>query len=431
MKSFINLLKILFFVSLALVISLLAIGGALYYHYLNVDATIVPDVDITINNEIAVGNEYLAWHTPVFGGYVYKDYFSSFDTMPVEGSMIYTTPNITIAYPPEYQSVITVKDESGQKINAAESPGTWNALMSKNGVYTYSVKLSRPKTVGNNYGDFNFEGSFTVNVTPSIDISSTTVTQGDIIRINVFGIGELAQPTIEQSIANAYFAKDGQSYSIQIGTGYLVSPGTYNIKVISGDVVLQETITILAAEYGRQDLTISSSTVSSTSGAEQLQAYRDAIYPLYETYDDVIYWKENFIKPVDGDKINTEYGIYRYTNGSSTYERHAGIDYDGEEEDNIYAANNGRVVFAQFLDVTGNTIVIEHGGGLKTYYYHLNSIDVATGDMVEIGEVIGGMGTTGYSTGDHLHYEVRIGNISINPHLLHDGTSGVYLQTIN
>ncbi len=426
MKHFFKVAKSFFFIFFVLLISLGAIGGALYYHYVNVPADIVPSVEISINSQNPSALQNVAWHTPVFGGYIYKDYFSTSPSTAPEGGLVLTTPNIVINTPPEYQTTVTVKDSSGQLVNGAQEPGVWKALMSKNDVYTYSVNLSRPQTQNSQYGTFTLEGEFTVNVVPSIHISSTNIVQGDIINVTVSGIGELELPTIQQNIAPAFFAKDGMNYTAQIGTGYLVAPGTYNLSVSTGDITVNETITIAAAEYGRQDLTISSSTVANTSGAEHLQAYRDAIYPLYETFDNVIYWQEPFMKPVDGDKINTEYGIYRYTNGSSTYERHAGIDYDGEENDNIYAANNGRVVFADFLDVTGNTIVIEHGAGLKTYYFHLHEIYVENGAMVQIGDIIAGMGTTGYSTGEHLHYEVRIGNISINPHLLQDGTSGIY-----
>ncbi len=426
MKSFLKIAKSFSFIFFVLLISLCVIGGSLYYHYTNVKADIVPIVEVSINNQVSNSKQSVAWHTPVFGGYIYKDYFNTTPSNSPEGGLVLTTPNVVINTPAEYQSEIVVKDSSGQIINGAQEPGVWNALMSKNGVYSYAITLSRPKTQNSEYGTFTIDGEFTVNVVPSIHISSTNIVQGDIINITVSGIGELELPTMQQNIAPAFFAKDGRNYTAQIGTGYLVNPGTYNLNVMIGDVNVNEVITINAAEYGRQDLTISSTTVANTSGAEHLQAYRDAIYPLYETFDDVIYWQEPFMKPVDGDKINTEYGIYRYTNGSSSYERHAGIDYDGEQDDNIYAANSGRVVFASFLDVTGNTIVIEHGAGLKTYYYHLNEIYVENGAMVQIGDVIGGMGTTGYSTGDHLHYEVRIGNISINPHLLQDGTSGIY-----
>ena len=83
-------------------------------------------------------------------------------------------------------------------------------------------------------------------------------------------------------------------------------------------------------------------------------------------------------------------------------------------------------MFADFVIMTGNTVVIEHGAGLKTIYMHLSEIDCAEGDIVEQGDIIGLVGSTGYSTGPHLHFEVRIGDQSVSPWPLIDGTSDIY-----
>ena len=72
-------------------------------------------------------------------------------------------------------------------------------------------------------------------------------------------------------------------------------------------------------------------------------------------------------------------------------------------------------MFAGYLQLTGNTIAIEHGLGLKTWYYHLVSLDIETGDMVERDQRIGAVGTTGFSTGPHLHYGMSVFGVFINP----------------
>ena len=76
--------------------------------------------------------------------------------------------------------------------------------------------------------------------------------------------------------------------------------------------------------------------------------------------------------------------------------------------------------------MTGNTVIIEHGGGLKTYYLHMSEIDCEEGQIVEKGDIIGLVGSTGYSTGAHLHFEVRIGSYAVNPWRLFDGSSTIY-----
>ena len=92
----------------------------------------------------------------------------------------------------------------------------------------------------------------------------------------------------------------------------------------------------------------------------------------------------------------------------------------------VLAPNNGRVVFAEYLLNTGNTLVIEYGGGLKSYFYHLSVIDVKPDDMVTKGQKVAEVGSTGYSTGPHLHYEMRVGRQSLDPTPLSDGSSELF-----
>ena len=75
------------------------------------------------------------------------------------------------------------------------------------------------------------------------------------------------------------------------------------------------------------------------------------------------------------------------------------------------------MLFAGYLQLTGNTVLIEHGYGLKSWYYHMDSLDVSTGQMVEQGQIIGKVGSTGFSTGPHLHFAMRLNGTPIDPYL--------------
>lgn len=97
---------------------------------------------------------------------------------------------------------------------------------------------------------------------------------------------------------------------------------------------------------------------------------------------------------------------------------HWGVDLQGKEGTEIRAAGSGRVVLAKELYSRGNTIVIDHGSGLFTLYYHLSAFQVQTGEEVKKGQLIGLVGATGAVTGPHLHWEARIGKVPINPILL-------------
>lgn len=114
-------------------------------------------------------------------------------------------------------------------------------------------------------------------------------------------------------------------------------------------------------------------------------------------------------------KINNEYGFRRNPFGGRTYEFHGGLDIDGERGDIVVAPANGIVSKAGWQGGYGNLIEIDHGNGLRTRYGHLSKIDVQNGDTIQRGQLIGLVGSTGRSTGPHLHFEVRLNDKPINP----------------
>lgn len=114
-------------------------------------------------------------------------------------------------------------------------------------------------------------------------------------------------------------------------------------------------------------------------------------------------------------KINNEYGFRRNPFGGRTYEFHAGMDIDGERGDLVVAPANGVVIKAGWQGGYGNMIEIDHRNGLTTRYGHLSRIDVAVGDTIGRGQLLGLVGSTGRSTGPHLHYELRLNDKAINP----------------
>jgi murein DD-endopeptidase MepM/ murein hydrolase activator NlpD len=113
-----------------------------------------------------------------------------------------------------------------------------------------------------------------------------------------------------------------------------------------------------------------------------------------------------FAWPVIGASISSTYGTRWGT-------LHKGIDLTGNR--NILASDNGKVIFTGVKDGYGNTIIIDHLNGYKTLYGHLSQILTSSGKIVEKGEKIGIMGSTGFSTGVHLHFEVQRGNTPDNP----------------
>jgi murein DD-endopeptidase MepM/ murein hydrolase activator NlpD len=114
-------------------------------------------------------------------------------------------------------------------------------------------------------------------------------------------------------------------------------------------------------------------------------------------------------------KINNEFGFRRNPFGGRTYEFHPGMDIDGERGDLVVAPANGTVTRAGWQGGYGQMIEIDHGNGLITRYGHLSKLNVEIGDAITRGQLIGFIGSTGRSTGPHLHYELRLNDHPINP----------------
>jgi murein DD-endopeptidase MepM/ murein hydrolase activator NlpD len=118
--------------------------------------------------------------------------------------------------------------------------------------------------------------------------------------------------------------------------------------------------------------------------------------------------------PVDG-KLESGFGGRRNPFGGSGYEFHSGQDIEAAPGTPVIAGASGVVSFVGWQNGYGQLVVIDHGGGLTTRYGHLSHIDTELGRTVERGEFVGRVGSTGRSTGPHLHYEVRINDEPVNP----------------
>jgi murein DD-endopeptidase MepM/ murein hydrolase activator NlpD len=128
------------------------------------------------------------------------------------------------------------------------------------------------------------------------------------------------------------------------------------------------------------------------------------------------YWDGTFQYPVDDPCLSAYFGGSRIYNGTYHY-YHTGIDFNVCKANNIniYASAPGVVVFAGPLTVRGNAVFIDHGWGVYTGYFHQSEILVSEGDFVQTGDLLGYIGNTGRSTGAHLHLEIWVNGVQVDP----------------
>lgn len=425
--------RILLWLLLVAVLVGLIVGGAVAWSYSKTDAAAFEPPAVSVGGTALAVNGY-TWNAPVMGGLLYKSSEAP-ATLQAQELGVWAEPSLDIALPGDgCLSHLVVRDAGGGVLADVNNEARMTLEFPANGRYTLEAEVTVPRQErrapgrpAGGYGSFRYTARIEVNVEPTLEFSAVKVEQGSVITVLLTGFLDGLEPVIENDLSLAQFCDVPGGKAAFIGVHYNREPGTYHIRVACGGIDVTQEVTVVHRDFPRQDLWIDlSGSNGEASSAGANEQWRNAIYPLYELADTEIYWDGTFVRPCEATAKNSEYGLFRYTNDSPYAERHAGIDYDCDLGDPVWSPARGRVVFADFLLATGNTVVVEHGGGLKSFFFHLDSLACAQGDIVEREQVVGYAGTTGYSTGPHLHYEARIGNQSVDPEQLFGGTSGLY-----
>ena len=137
-------------------------------------------------------------------------------------------------------------------------------------------------------------------------------------------------------------------------------------------------------------------------------------HPQFRTETPERHWDGIFDPPSNG-VITSSYGLLRSYNFLPPSEYHEGIDFAGANGDPVLAPNAGVVAWVGQTSRRGNGIILDHGGGLFSGYYHLSEVVVAPGEVVNTGDFIGRIGATGLATGPHLHWEVVVHGVPVDP----------------
>ena len=210
--------------------------------------------------------------------------------------------------------------------------------------------------------------------------------------------------------------EDGKRHNILIGipmfTDLNVYPITLELRDDLGDAKpVGANVQIITGGYGRQTIRISDSELLAPAAEEEETAL---LARLTEPFTPERYWVNSLSLPAAAP-INAVFGTLRSYNGSPFDRYHGGVDFAGAPGTSILAAAAGEVVMVDRLHIRGNTTLIDHGWGLFTLYAHQDETLVQLGDVVESGQLIGTVGSTGRSTGPHLHWEVWLNGVNVDP----------------
>lgn len=300
---------------------------------------------------------------------------------------------------------VTVTDAGGGTVFAGESGELGGFLPARNGGYAYEAAAG-----GTVY-------RFTVDCAFPVQLSlNAAARQGETVVLRaLYADGAELSAESDLGFSPRFFSAGDGSQIALLPVRYTTPAGVYGLTVTAGDEVLTREIVVEQREFEVQYLEMDAATAEETALSAAANAeWEEKVEPLKAVADPVQYWENPFLQPVSGE-ITTQFGCIRYTNDDPTPSRHGGIDIAAKTGTDVLAANNGRVLFAERIQLTGNTVVIEHGYGLKSFYYHMDSLSVSAGDAVKKGDKIGEVGTTGYSTGPHLHFALAVNNVFVNP----------------
>ena len=207
-----------------------------------------------------------------------------------------------------------------------------------------------------------------------------------------------------------------ESIQAYIPTNYNTKPGGYNLDFTNTETgnKTRKNIQVVGRDFRVQYLKISTSIESSTRTEEANEEYRKYFHPAVASSSTSKYYTEAFILPTKG-RLTTEFGETRTVNGAPTSYRHSGLDIAAPKGTEVLSTNRGKVVLAMPLILTGNTIVIDHGEGLFSVYLHMDKLFVTKDQMVDRGQLIGAVGSTGFSTGPHLHFTMSYYRTNVEP----------------
>lgn len=288
------------------------------------------------------------------------------------------------------------------------------------GIYSIELECSWDQTEDRQYyGTSIYTFFIEIDFPVVFEITESIVSPGDAYVITAKNVNENQELHLKTSlydIINLYPYKD--YYVAVIPVNSWVEAGHYEITASTTETNAKENsidfdVEVLHKEFDTQYLHVSESTsaLRNDDNSAHDQKYFDAsrANPIQKKL-----WEGPFLQPVDGI-ITTEYSALRYTNDNPVPSRHLALDIANSTGTDIMASNTGVVTLAMELIITGNTVVIDHGMGIFSSYVHMNEISVNEGDSVSKGDIIGTVGSTGYSTGPHLHFAFWKDGAFLNP----------------
>jgi murein DD-endopeptidase MepM/ murein hydrolase activator NlpD len=252
----------------------------------------------------------------------------------------------------------------------------------------------------------------------TVTANAPTAHPGDVVVLTIAGAN--ASETVR---VHAFghdiptFAATAGKRRALVGIDLDLRLGTQTIAVAADDRRATSTIQVVRRAFATRKLIVDPAFVNPpASELSRIDRERAQLEKLWETWTPEKLWDGAFEPPVP-EPANSAFGTRSILNGELR-SPHGGADFPSAAGTPIKAPNGGRVVLAEALYFTGNTVVVDHGLGLYSLFAHMTEMKVHASDTVRTGDVLGTVGSTGRVTGPHLHWAVRLDGARVDPLVL-------------
>ena len=404
---------------LLLVLAFVAVvaGVGIGWLYSGATEDMLPEVTASFAGQTLETAAY-DWRVPVVGDWFKRSYAKQLTREPQQLDEVQTASVSLSIQADQCESRLVVEDAEGETVfdGAGEEFVTFE--FTENGDYTAELTVYRTETGLSHEagvsGSQTYRFAFTVNLRPSFRLNTTAVQQGGVAVVRVSGVSETPVLTTELTATPFYEGQSGWIAYLPIEVDR--PTGKYTIQLQAGAFTQEYTLTVRQTSASARDYSWRSELTTPYLSAEETPA---EVQALLTVADPEMAWAEGgFVQPFPSTiEVTLPFGTTEYV-GRTVSQRQAGTGtgrtatnavISSERGGALIAPANGRVLLAEDLGGTaGNTLVIEHGGGVKSIFYNLRALQVEAGDTVGIGEQIAT--TNAVTIG-----EVRIGEVPVDP----------------
>lgn len=368
--------------------------------------------------------------TPTSGDWVYKTYGGDYVklediTLSVPTETVYQMKGaFALSFDTEPDMLtVTVKD-NGQVIFDDYYSNIANASLEGMTIDVFVDATWYESEDSARYGSATYEFRAKILSPAVFYLGETEIEPGEFVVISAKNVDDPSAITFTSEpdigFTPTFFA-DGKYVRALVPVSYDyidTTDGAQSIKFTCsyGEVTQEMNLDISKKAFGSSTVEIPATIVNQTRTETTIRLFNETMAPIVAETSPVRLWEGTFGEPVEGGTLRLGFGRHVTISGTGGKYRHEGADYLVGTNKNVLAINNGTVAFAGYLDLSGFTVVIDHGLGLKSWYCHLSNTAVKVGESVVKGQALGTAGATGFTERIKVHGGVSVYGVPVSPY---------------